>query len=175
MTGNTEYALSCIQDRVSSQCLDLLRSMLLRNPTHRPSPKEALQHEWFQCDKATLTNLLIVNKFLCAQSFEEIEQDLIDLHHQYQSEDQIAKNTFLLGSLFIRSSFERNDEIVLSLNSPLQPQSQAIGMKDDYSPMAIPQENFSKKSEIIEQLSSKLSIHDHHHHRGISYFHMLRN
>jgi hypothetical protein len=38
--------------------------MLEKNPDDRPTPKEALKHEWFKCDKNILKNLLGMNNQL---------------------------------------------------------------------------------------------------------------
>jgi serine/threonine protein kinase len=43
------------------QCKDLVSWMLERDPDDRPTPKEALKHEWFKCDKDILKNLLNMN------------------------------------------------------------------------------------------------------------------
>jgi serine/threonine protein kinase len=40
------------------KCRDLVLWMLVMDPEDRPTPKEALKHEWFRCDKANLKNLL---------------------------------------------------------------------------------------------------------------------
>jgi serine/threonine protein kinase len=35
--------------------------MLEKDPDDRPTPKEALKHPWFKCDKEVLKNLLTMN------------------------------------------------------------------------------------------------------------------
>ena len=65
---------------VTPECVDLLGSMVQKDPALRPSAREALQHSWFQSEKETLNNLLLINKFMCAKDFDDIEQNLIDLH-----------------------------------------------------------------------------------------------
>ena len=80
---NTEGALEHIRPRVSPQGLHLLASMIQKDPANRPTAKEALNFEWFQCDKTILTNLLMINKFLCAKVFEDIEQHLLNLQNHY--------------------------------------------------------------------------------------------
>ena len=35
--------------------------MLEKDPEDRPTPKEALKHDWFKCDNAILKNLLTIN------------------------------------------------------------------------------------------------------------------
>lgn len=68
---------------VSIECLDLIVCMIQKDPAFRPSPKEALQFRWFQCDKLIINNLLIINSLLCAKVFEDIEKHLIELHLQH--------------------------------------------------------------------------------------------
>ncbi len=45
----------------SHPCKDLVTWMLEKDPEDRPTPKEALKHEWFKCDKEVLKNLLSIN------------------------------------------------------------------------------------------------------------------
>jgi serine/threonine protein kinase len=52
----------------SPQCQDLLMKMLDADPDHRPSAKEALEHEWFKQDKEILKELLIINDIMCTNS-----------------------------------------------------------------------------------------------------------
>ena len=80
---DNEEAIENLTPIVSSKCLDLIICMLQKDPAYRPSPREALQFEWFQCDKTILTNLLVINKLLCAKIFEDIENYLLDLHNQH--------------------------------------------------------------------------------------------
>jgi serine/threonine protein kinase len=42
-------------------CKDLVTWMLEVDPEDRPTPKEALKHSWFKCDKDVLKNLLNMN------------------------------------------------------------------------------------------------------------------
>lgn len=42
-------------------CKDLVTWMLEIDPEDRPTPKEALKHSWFKCDKDILKNLLNMN------------------------------------------------------------------------------------------------------------------
>jgi serine/threonine protein kinase len=48
----------------SHHCKDLVTWMLERDPEERPTPKEALKHPWFKCDKEILKNLLSMNDLL---------------------------------------------------------------------------------------------------------------
>lgn len=43
---------------VTHHCRDLIKWMLEVNPEERPTPKQALKHPWFKCDKVVLKNLL---------------------------------------------------------------------------------------------------------------------
>ncbi len=45
----------------SHHCKDLVTWMLEVDPEERPTPKEALKHPWFKCDKDILKNLLNMN------------------------------------------------------------------------------------------------------------------
>ena len=50
---------------ISPQGRDLLLKILSPNPDYRPTAKDALKHEWFSCDRAILSNLMLVNTNLC--------------------------------------------------------------------------------------------------------------
>lgn len=49
---------------VSFQCKDLLKVMIAADPLKRPTARQALQHEWFSCDKNILQNLLEANQLI---------------------------------------------------------------------------------------------------------------
>lgn len=48
--------------KVSSACMDLLLSMLRKDPKDRPTSKECLQHEWFESKISTHNHFLKMNK-----------------------------------------------------------------------------------------------------------------
>jgi serine/threonine protein kinase len=47
--------------------------MLEKDPEDRPTPKEALKHPWFKCDKNILKNLLNMNDLLRKSSPEKVK------------------------------------------------------------------------------------------------------
>ena len=58
---------------VSPECKHLLSCLIQKDTFTRPTAREALQHEWFRCDRDILDHLLVINKFMCAKDFQDIE------------------------------------------------------------------------------------------------------
>ncbi len=57
----------------SHHCKDLVLWMLEKDPEDRPTPKEALKHQWFKCDKEVLKNLLSINDLTRKQDPERVK------------------------------------------------------------------------------------------------------
>lgn len=79
---NKECDLSNIPmfiSHISKEARDLLSKLLKKDPTTRPSAKEALNHKWFLTDREALMDGLFINSY-----FYEIElkrQNLIKDEH----------------------------------------------------------------------------------------------
>ncbi|CDW85705.1 serine threonine protein kinase [Stylonychia lemnae] len=55
---------------LSNDGRDLLLKLLQKNPLHRPTAKEALQHPWFQGDREALDAALIINEQIQTQTYQ---------------------------------------------------------------------------------------------------------
>ena len=65
--GHIHSMIKQCAKHVSEPGKKLLYSLLSVNPALRPSAKEALNHDWFKCDRDLLSNLLRINDTLAQQ------------------------------------------------------------------------------------------------------------
>jgi serine/threonine protein kinase len=64
--------------------------MLQSDPAKRPTAAQALEHEWFRCDKQVISELLTVNNMMCSGFNENEDGD--NSHSSFISSFKIDKS-----------------------------------------------------------------------------------
>ena len=80
MAANRRCSLEELDDRMlgwSDEIRDLVRMLMTKDPTKRPSARQALHHRFFEKDRIALDNSLELNKVLTKQ---QMEFDTISVH-----------------------------------------------------------------------------------------------
>ena len=108
LRSNMKCDVSDIQKyitNVSALGKDLFYQIITKDPTRRPSAKEALLHPWFHCDKAALKELLFINSFVCSQKKAASKKSCKNTHNAMNMLGAHSK----IGSFLIADNFFRDN------------------------------------------------------------------
>ena len=72
--------------------------MLQSDPEKRPTAAQALEHDWFKCDRQIIGELLNVNQAICSALQDVSNIDENDVLEQESAQNQSMMASFVMGN-----------------------------------------------------------------------------